>query len=65
VWGAGQRGFLLVWNWYIPGQRNGPIGVRTPRELGGIIKAGNVSRPEWDVMGSRAEGAMICHRVKA
>jgi hypothetical protein len=41
VWGAAQRGFLLVWNWHIPGQRNGPVGVRTPRELGGIIKAGN------------------------
>ena len=41
VWGAAQRGFLLVWNWYIPGQRNGPVGVRIPRELGKIIKAGN------------------------
>jgi hypothetical protein len=41
VWGAAQRGFLIVWNWHIPGQKNGPLGVRTPRELGGIIKAGN------------------------
>jgi hypothetical protein len=32
---------LLVWNWYIPGQKNGPLGIRTPRELGGTIKAGN------------------------
>jgi hypothetical protein len=21
VWGAAQRGFLLVWNWHIPGQK--------------------------------------------
>jgi hypothetical protein len=41
VWGAAQRGFLIVWNWHIPGQKNGPLGVRTPRELGGTIKAGN------------------------
>ena len=41
VWGAAQRGFLLVWNWHIPGQKNGPVGVRTPRALGGTIKAGN------------------------
>ena len=41
VWGAAQKGFLLVWNWYIPGIKNGPVGVRTPRELGGTIKQGN------------------------
>ncbi|PMD49344.1 uncharacterized protein K444DRAFT_549581, partial [Hyaloscypha bicolor E] len=41
VWGAAQRGFLLVWNWHIPGQKNGPMGVRTLRELGGTIKARN------------------------
>jgi hypothetical protein len=41
VWEAAQRGFLIIWNWHIPGQKNRPLGVRTPRELGGIIKAGN------------------------
>jgi hypothetical protein len=41
VWGVAQRGFLLRWNWHIPGDKNGPIGVRTPRELGGTKKAGN------------------------
>ena len=41
VWGAAQRGFLLVWNWHIPGEKNGPVGVKTPRELGGTIRAGN------------------------
>jgi hypothetical protein len=41
IWGAAQRGFLLVWNWYISGQKNGPLGVYTPRELGRTIKAGN------------------------
>jgi hypothetical protein len=41
VWGAAQHGFLIVWNWHIPGEKNGPVGVRTPRELGGTIRAGN------------------------
>jgi hypothetical protein len=41
VWGAAQRGFLIVWNWNIPGIKNRPVGVRTPRELRGTKKAGN------------------------
>ncbi len=41
VWGVAQRGFLLAWNWHIPGVKNGPVGVRTPRELGGTIRDGN------------------------
>jgi hypothetical protein len=41
VWGTAQRGFLLIWNWHIPGQKNRPVGVYTPRELGRTIKAGN------------------------
>jgi hypothetical protein len=41
VWGIAQRGFLIAWNWHIPGIKNGPVGVRTPRELGGTKKAGN------------------------
>jgi hypothetical protein len=24
----------------VPGQKNGPLGIKTPRELGGTIKAG-------------------------
>jgi hypothetical protein len=40
VWGAAQRGFLLVWNWYIPGIKNGPVRVYTLRELGGTKKEG-------------------------
>jgi transposase IS4-like protein len=40
VWGVAQRGFLICWNWHIPGDKNGPIGVKTPRELGGTIKEG-------------------------
>jgi hypothetical protein len=40
VWAVAQRGFLLCWNWHVPGIKNGPVGVRTPRELGGTIKAG-------------------------
>jgi hypothetical protein len=38
--GSGPTGFLLCWNWHVPGDKNGPVGVRTPRELGGTIKAG-------------------------
>jgi Transposase IS4 len=41
IWKAAQRGFLLVWKWHIPGQKNGPIELYTSRELGGTIKAGN------------------------
>jgi hypothetical protein len=41
VWGAAQRGFLIVWNWHIPGVKKGPVGIRIPRELGGTKKAGN------------------------
>jgi hypothetical protein len=41
VWGIAQRGFLIIWNWHIPGIKNGPVGVRTSRELGGTKKAGN------------------------
>jgi hypothetical protein len=55
VWGAAQRGFLLVWNWHIPGQKNGPVGVRTPRELGGTIKAGN---------GGNKTQAVVLHLIK-
>jgi hypothetical protein len=55
IWGAAQRGFLLVWNWHIPGQKNGPLGVRTPRELGGTIKAGN---------GGNKIQAVVLHLIK-
>jgi hypothetical protein len=55
VWGAAQRGFLLIWNWHIPGQKNGPVGVRTPRELGGTIKAGN---------GGNKTQAVVLHLIK-
>lgn len=41
VWGAAQRGFLLVWNWHIPGLKNGPVGIRTPVALGGTKRDGN------------------------
>jgi hypothetical protein len=30
-----------VWNWHIPGIKNGPVGVRTPYELGGTKRDGN------------------------
>jgi Transposase IS4 len=41
VWAVAQRGFLICWNWHVPGDKNGPVGVRPPREPGGTIKAGN------------------------
>jgi hypothetical protein len=40
VWAIAQRAFLLVWNFHIPGKGNGPVGVKTPRELRGTIKEG-------------------------
>ena len=39
VWGIAQNGFLICWNWHTPGAKNGPVQVRTPKELGGT-KAG-------------------------
>lgn len=43
IWCLAQRGFLLKWVWHRPGQKNGPIGIKTPRELGGTKngKGGN------------------------
>jgi hypothetical protein len=55
VWGVAQRGFLLVWNWHIPGEKNGPVGVRTPRELGGTIRARN---------GGNKTQATVLHLIK-
>lgn len=40
VWAIAQQGFLICWNWHTPGEKNGPIGVKTPRELGGSKKEG-------------------------
>jgi hypothetical protein len=40
VWGVAQRGFLLCWNWHMPGQKNGPLGIKTPCKLRGTIKVG-------------------------
>ena len=55
VWGAAQRGFLIVWNWHIPGIKNGPVGVRTPRELGGTKREGN---------GGNKTQAVVLHLIK-
>ena len=55
VWGTVQRGFLIVWNWHIPGIKNGPVGVRTPRELGGTKKARN---------GRNKTQAVVLHLLK-
>ena len=38
VWNIGQRGFLSQWSWHHPGNKNGPIDVLTPIELGGTKK---------------------------
>jgi hypothetical protein len=40
VWAAAQRGFLLCWNFHILGKAQGPIDVKTPRELGGTARQG-------------------------
>jgi len=55
VWGAAQRGFLIAWNWHIPGIKNGPVGVRTPRELGGTKREGN--------RGNKTQ-AVVLHLIK-
>jgi hypothetical protein len=34
VWGVAQRGFLLVWNFHVPGDKGGPV------ELGGTKREG-------------------------
>jgi hypothetical protein len=44
-----------VWNWHIPGEKNGPVGVRTPRELGRTIRAGN---------GGNKTQAVVLHLIK-
>jgi hypothetical protein len=41
VWGVAERGFLMCWNWHVPGDKNGPVGIKTPFELGGTKRAGN------------------------
>jgi hypothetical protein len=55
VWGIGQRGFLLCWNWHVPGVKNSPVGVKTPLELGGIKRAGN--------SGNKTQ-AVVLHLIK-
>jgi hypothetical protein len=34
-------GFVLCWNWHIPGAGNGPVDTPTPVALGGTKRAGN------------------------
>ena len=43
IWCIAQRAFILKWVWHYPGRKNGPIGVKTPKELGGTKtgKGGN------------------------
>jgi hypothetical protein len=38
VWGAAQRGFLLVWNWHIPGQKMGLWEYVLPGSLVGQLR---------------------------
>jgi hypothetical protein len=54
VWGTAQRGFLLYWNWHVPGVKNGLVGVKTPRELGGT-RARN---------GGNKTQAVVLHLIK-
>lgn len=44
-----------MWNWHMPGVKNGPVGVRTPRELRGTIKAEN---------GGNKRLAVVLHLLK-
>lgn len=34
IWNIGQRGFISQWIWHRPGSKFGPVGVKTPVELG-------------------------------
>jgi hypothetical protein len=54
VWVLAQEGFFYAWNWHKPGQQFGPIGVKTPGELGGSIngKGGNKTQ------------AVLCHLLE-
>jgi hypothetical protein len=40
VWAIAQRAFLLVWNFYVLGEKSGLFGVKTSYELGGSKKDG-------------------------
>jgi hypothetical protein len=40
VWSIAQRAFLLVWNFHTPGEKVGPVRVKTPYKLGGSKKGG-------------------------
>jgi hypothetical protein len=55
VWGASQGGFSLCWNWHVPGQKNGPLGIKTPRKLRGTIIAGK---------GGNKTQAVVLHLIK-
>jgi hypothetical protein len=55
VWAVAQRGFLICWNWHIPGDKNGPLGVRTPHELGGTKREGK---------GGNKTQAVVLHLIK-
>ena len=35
IWAIAQSNFLIVWNYHTPGEGKGPIGIKTPVELGG------------------------------
>jgi hypothetical protein len=40
VWAIACLGFILCWNWHIPGAGNGPVDTPTPPELGGVKRSG-------------------------
>lgn len=43
IWVLAQESFFWAWNWHCPGEKNGPVGVKCPTELGGTTtgKKGN------------------------
>jgi hypothetical protein len=55
VWAVAQRGFLICWNWHMPGDKNRPLGVHTPRELGGTVQEGK---------GGNKTQAVVLHLIK-
>jgi hypothetical protein len=41
AWCCANQGFLWSWIWHIPGEGNGPVGIKTPTALGGTKRDGN------------------------
>jgi hypothetical protein len=41
AWCCANQGFLWSWIWHIPGEGNGPVGIKTPTTLDSTKRDGN------------------------